>query len=213
MFTFRKALVALTALAASVGATTLPAAAAEYPEPDEYQLVLDVAHCKIGGTFLRFHAVATSGGEDIPGTMTVTAVGKTFTENDNDLRDKVKTPVVTQSTDYEVEATFVPNNADATAASQSSTQVTQASYSSAALPTAFETKTTSETVTLVPRSVGCSGDGDGDGDGDGNGDSDNGGLLPDTGGISPWFLILGALLLAAGAGVLTAVRRRSKNFV
>lgn len=205
MFTFRKAFVALTALAASFAATTLPAAAAEYPEPDEYQLVLDVAHCKIGGTELRIHARATSGGEDISGTMEITALGETYDDDDNDLTVNVTTPVVTKKTKFTVTATFEPDdNADAAAASQSSNQVTQASYSSAALPTAFDTKTTSETFTLVPRSVGCSDD---------DGDSDNGGLLPDTGGISPWFLILGALLLATGAGVLTAVRRRTKNFV
>lgn len=207
MFTFRKALVSVTVLAASLAATSSPAAAVDYPDPVDVQLDLDVAHCQIGGTFLEIHARATSGGDDVDGTMKVTAVGKSFEEPDNDLRVNVKTPVVTSKTKFKVTARFIPtDNADASVAPQSSTQVTTASYSTTkALATAFRSAYASETITLVPRSASCSSD-----NGD---DTDNGGLLPDTGGISIWYFILGAFLLVAGAVTLMASRKRTKNSV
>jgi LPXTG-motif cell wall-anchored protein len=52
-------------------------------------------------------------------------------------------------------------------------------------------------------------DGDGDGDGDGGGDGgDNGGLLPNTGGERLAWLIIGAMLVMVGGGVVVASRRR-----
>lgn len=206
MSTFRKAVVAITALAASFATMSSASAVPTYPDATDVQITLDVASCQIGGTFLEIHAKAMSGADSPAGTTTITAVGKTFTENDNDLRVKVKTPIVTQSTKFKVTAKFVPtDHADAAASPQSTTQVIPAFYStgtSKVLPTSFRTATASETVTLVPRSVGCSA-----------GEEASTGILPDTGGTNLWYLIVGALLLAAGAVLLTAARRRSKNSV
>jgi LPXTG-motif cell wall-anchored protein len=52
------------------------------------------------------------------------------------------------------------------------------------------------------------GDGDGDGNGNGGGDGDNGGLLPNTGGERLAWLIIGAMLVLVGGGVVVASRRR-----
>jgi LPXTG-motif cell wall-anchored protein len=51
-------------------------------------------------------------------------------------------------------------------------------------------------------------DGDGDDDGNGGGDGDNGGLLPNTGGERLAWLIIGAMLVLVGGGVVMASRRR-----
>lgn len=58
------------------------------------------------------------------------------------------------------------------------------------------------TITLLPRH------GDGDDDGNGDGDGDEGGLLPNTGGERLAWLIIGAMLVLVGGGVVVASRRR-----
>jgi LPXTG-motif cell wall-anchored protein len=68
---------------------------------------------------------------------------------------------------------------------------------------------------LLPEDDDDDGDGDGDDDGDGDGDDDgggdggdNGGLLPNTGGERLAWLIIGAMLVLVGGGVVVASRRR-----
>jgi LPXTG-motif cell wall-anchored protein len=69
------------------------------------------------------------------------------------------------------------------------------------------------TITLLP-----DGDGDGDSDGDegdddgddnGGGDGDDNGGLPDTGGERLTWLLIGSVLVLAGAGTVFAARRRN----
>jgi len=59
----------------------------------------------------------------------------------------------------------------------------------------------SGTITLLPED-------DDDDDGDGDGDGDGGGLLPNTGGERLAWLIIGAMLVLVGGGVVLASRRR-----
>lgn len=200
---FRKALVAITALAACFVA--MPSASAvvpTYPDATDVQITLTLnASTLIGGANLTIKAVAKSGGKNIPGRLTVEAFGKTHTDNDNSLKITVKTPVVTQREVRKVTATFVPtDNADASASTQGNTVTAYYSTASASavVPAAYRTAHASRNVTLLPR---------------GSGDITPNSLLPNTGGASLWYLIVGALLLASGAALVTAVRRRSKNSV
>jgi LPXTG-motif cell wall-anchored protein len=64
----------------------------------------------------------------------------------------------------------------------------------------------SGTITLLP--ADDDDDDDDDGDGDGDGDGDDGGLLPNTGGERLLWLIIGAMLILVGGGVVVASRRR-----
>lgn len=201
MSTFRKALVAITALAASF-ATMSSAGAATYPEPTDVQITIDLSFdTLIGGSKLTIQAKAQAGEEMPDGTMTVRAFSKTYVDNSRSLRVTVRTPVVTKREVHKITATFVPtDNADAAAAPQSATFVVPAFYSGDATtvaPASYRTATASKNVTLLPRTA------------DDNGASG----LPGTGGPDLWYLILGALLLAAGATTLEALRRRKKNSV
>ncbi|MEO6471006.1 MAG: LPXTG cell wall anchor domain-containing protein [Aeromicrobium sp.] len=203
MFTFRKALVAATLVAASFAAS--PASAESYVPGDEVNIDLDVAHCHVGGSLVPIHAVATSGGQAVDGTMTIDAFGQTFEEDDNDLSVKADSPVVTKKTHFDITATFIPDDLADSAPALGAAQVTPALYSpgsAAALPTAFKSATVTVTIIIVPKSSGCD-----DGDDDGDGTSG----LPNTGGTNAWYLIIGALMLAAGAATLEGVRRRKNN--
>jgi len=141
--------------------------------------------------------------------------------------------LVTGGDDVTVEAEALPDNDDATWTLEYDGQSEDRSGNP--VSATFETDevddptqtTVTATVTLNGQSTECTGsifltpedddddgddDGDGDGDGDddggGGGDGDGGGLLPNTGGERLAWLIIGAMLVLVGGGVVVASRRR-----
>lgn len=219
MFTFRKALVAFTALAASF-AVASPATA--YVPGTDVQLTINLGSDRMtGGKVLTASIDATSGGQGVPGTITVSARAGFEADstpsgfdhlplsrhtNSGQIKLKFKTHVVTSIKVFPVTARFVPDDAASAAAGAQSTTTVNAFYSTKTaaqtLPMAFRSASTTRNETLLPLG---SGNDNGTGTGNGNGN------LPNTGGINVWYLIIGALLLAAGSGILTVTRRRSKN--
>ncbi len=193
----------LAVAAAIVAAATLMTAGAAqaYPDPT---ITIDVnGKILVGGNTFTYKASAsvdciwtvTYADGHAPGTSpTQTGAGKS-------ISGKYDTKVVSKTFKSPITAECKYDDAVAPAVVRvtSTNTVTPAFYSSSpstALQTALQTASASATITLLP----TPGPDDGD-------DSS----LPDTGGSSLYWLIIGGALVAVGAGVAYAARRRHSS--
>ena len=83
---------------------------------------------------------------------------------------------------------------------------TQTTVTATVTNQAGDSSTCTGVIVLLPRD--SDDDDEGDGDGDGGGSGDNGSLLPNTGGERLIWLIIGAMLVLVGGGVVATSRRR-----
>lgn len=199
----------LAAAAAIALSVTLLSSGSAQAYPDSPNVTITISGATIiGGDTFDYTASA-----DVDCEWTVTydeAVNgsDTQTGSGDSLSGTFDTKVVTEvfRSDIVAECTYDDNVPAAKAKVVFENDVTPAFHSaddSSVLQAAQQNASASAVVTLLPRG------GDVDDDNANNGDNgDDNGVLPDTGGASFWILVLGGVLVVAGAGALYASRRR-----
>jgi LPXTG-motif cell wall-anchored protein len=139
---------------------------------------------------------------DIDCDWELTFLGDTVTGSGTSITETFDTPEVDDVEQHEAVAEcFFDNGLEARGGGGSRTL-------GASLATVEVSSTGSGTQTLLPVDDDDDGDGDEDGDEDGDGDGDGGGILPNTGGERLAWLVIGAMLVLVGGGVVMASRRR-----
>lgn len=182
-----------------------PAAfAADYPDdvivPTNVTLTLN-ATTLVGGETLVVKAKAS--GEDNPtGDLDITFMGKSYSESGNDITVSIETPKVDDETNETVTATFTPDDAPQAGASHDA--ILAAPLGNFALPAAIFHAPSSDTATVTLLPVGSD-----------STNASDASELPDTGADSNLvpLLIVGGILILAGAGGIYVARRRRTTAV
>jgi LPXTG-motif cell wall-anchored protein len=187
----------LAAAGAIAGAVTLLSSGAAQALYPDCGIALSLTSSTVtGGESFSFTADAGDGDCD----WTVTYGGRTKTGSGTTISGTFDTAEVSKQKTSTIKAACTHELSAAPSATEStSTQVTPAFYatgSSATLQAATRTCPVSAIVTLLP--VGA-------------GPADADGVLPDTGGSNLWILVVGGALVAGGAGVTYAARRRGTS--
>lgn len=181
---FRKLLVVIAAMTASL-VTLMPSAASAYPACLTTTIsVVPSADSMVGGGDLTIDVVAESDDQLPAGTLTVTAFGKTSTAANGAFSKTVTTPVVSAKKVFAIKAQFTPDS-----------PCTGTSVAAVAEDPTFKASSGTENVTLLPEATQ---------------DTGLAGVLPNTGGASIWFIVLGVALLGFGAAVVGRSRRTKK---
>ncbi len=216
MSTFRKMSVALATTAVALVMMPVGASAETDSnhdgEPDCLEVSITVepsSQTVVGGNPVTIHARAVANDAPDPaGKLTIRLFGKNYVDNDNDNTITANAPKVTKKKTVTVTANFTPSdacdgppdlNTDVSTTVTNSTAVVPANFvitrDNHVTPASYlKPVQGTATVTLLPL-----------------GGTD--GTLPNTGGTNAWYLILGAALLAVGAGIVGVMSRRAKKFI
>ena len=165
-----------------------------------------------------------TGGDDITITAVVspavdceswslTFLGDTRTGSGSSITETFDTPEVDETEHHDAVATCTwddphpgPQDEAAPSVTGSGSVGSLGTAVGASLVTELVTATGTGTQTLLPLDGG-----DDDDDGNGGGDGDGGGILPNTGGERLAWLVIGAMLVLVGGGVVLASRRRDAD--
>lgn len=188
---FKLRLAAAAAIACAV--TLLSSGAQAYPD---CAITLTLSDSTVvGGKSFDFSADA---GEDNC-DWRVTYRDKVKNGSGSSISGSYSTPVVSKKTTSKIVAECAQDDSPVSVTPSRDSAAVPAFYSTQSSRTVAAatpaTCTVSVNVTLLPKGASV-------------GDADDNGVLPNTGGSNLWILVLGGALVAGGAGVTYAARRR-----